>query len=95
VVEVADQEHLFASPRHPYTRALIDAVPIPDPRAERARATTVLEGEVPSALDPPTGCVFRTRCVHAADICTQAAPTLEILGNSTVACHRAGDLAAG
>jgi oligopeptide/dipeptide ABC transporter ATP-binding protein len=92
VVEVADQHDLFARPQHPYTRALINAIPVPDPRAERARAATVLEGDVPSPLNPPSGCAFRTRCAHATRRCAETAPRLEILGNSAVACHHAGDL---
>ena len=92
VVEVANQHDLFAQPQHPYTRALINAIPVPDPRAERARAATVLEGDVPSPLNPPSGCAFRTRCAHATRRCAETAPRLEILGNSAVACHHAGDL---
>ena len=92
VVEVADQHDLFARPQHPYTRALINAIPVPDPRAERARAATILEGDVPSPLNPPSGCAFRTRCAHATRRCAETAPRLEILGNSVVACHHAGDL---
>jgi len=91
VVEVADRQDLFANPRHPYTQALINAVPVPDPRLERARKATVLEGDVPSPLNPPSGCAFRTRCVRATQKCVEAAPKLEIRGYTGVACHHAGD----
>jgi oligopeptide/dipeptide ABC transporter ATP-binding protein len=91
VVEVADQQELFANPQHPYTQALINAVPVPDPRLERAREATVLAGDVPSPLNPPSGCAFRTRCVRATQKCVEAAPKLEIRGYTRVACHHAGE----
>ncbi len=91
VVEVADQQELFANPQHPYTQALINAVPIPDPRLERAREATVLAGDVPSPLNPPSGCAFRTRCIRATQKCVEAAPELEIRGYTGVACHHAGE----
>jgi len=88
-VEVADPHELYAHPRHPYTRALINAVPVPDPRVERARTGAVLEGDVPSPLDPPSGCAFRTRCAYASEKCATVSPELELKGNSMVACHHA------
>jgi len=88
-VEIADPHELCAHPRHPYTRALINAVPVPDPRVERARTGTVLEGDVPSPLDPPSGCAFRTRCANASEKCVTVRPELESRGNSMVACHHA------
>lgn len=91
VMEIADRDALFADARHPYTRALIQAVPVPDPRAARARAPATLAGELPSALSPPSGCVFRTRCALATAQCAEGVPSLRPVGRSEVACHRAGE----
>ncbi len=76
VMEMATSQELFARPEHPYTRALIDAVPNPDPLSEAVRAATPLLGEIPSPLDPPEGCVFHTRCPIAAPACSAAVPPL-------------------
>jgi len=76
VMEIADRDRLYERPLHPYTKALLDAVPIPDPELERKRARAVLGGEVPSPLDPPKGCVFHTRCPMATDECRQGVPPL-------------------
>ena len=76
VMEVADRDRLYSEPLHPYTKALLNAVPIPDPELERARARQVLGGEVPSPLDPPRGCVFHTRCPMATEECKQSVPAL-------------------
>ncbi len=92
VVEIADRDALFDCPRHPYTRALIDAVPVPDPRTERARTAVLLEGDLPSPLDLPTGCGFRTRCPHAVERCAAEVPELQRFGATLVACHRAGEI---
>ncbi|MFW2405575.1 MAG: dipeptide ABC transporter ATP-binding protein, partial [Gammaproteobacteria bacterium] len=92
VVEIADRDDLYERPLHPYTRALIDSVPVPDPKIERARRGTVLEGDVPSPLDLPTGCAFRTRCAHAHERCEVEMPELRRVGDTFVACHRAGDI---
>ena len=87
VVELAPTGALFAAPRHPYTRALIDAVPVPDPAVERARPHVVLGGEVPSPLAPPSGCAFHTRCPMARPSCARARPVLEDAGpERLVAC---------
>ncbi len=77
LVELADSEKLFADPRHPYTRALLSAVPIPDPVAEEAREHKILPGEMPSPLNPPPGCVFHPRCDLAYGECRQTAPNFE------------------
>jgi peptide/nickel transport system ATP-binding protein len=92
VMEEADAEELFARPRHPYTRALMSAVPIPDPRKERNRSVALLTGDPPSPLNPPSGCPFRTRCGHAVERCAQAMPPLQAAGSGRVACHRAEEL---
>jgi oligopeptide transport system ATP-binding protein len=77
VMEVASRDQLYSDPRHPYTRALIESVPIPDPVAERARQRRSLGGELPSPTNPPSGCVFRTRCPYAIDECAATVPTLD------------------
>ncbi len=93
VMEVADRANIYHAPRHPYTRALIESVPIPDPVRERARARRSLQGDMPSPLDPPSGCVFRTRCPFAIDRCAAEVPRLELLDNGNqVACHRHHEL---
>lgn len=88
VMETASSEELFSNPQHPYTRALIDAVPNPDPLSEASREHVALKGEVPSPLDPPTGCVFHPRCPLVMDICKTTAPALEITRpGHAAACH--------
>jgi oligopeptide/dipeptide ABC transporter ATP-binding protein len=89
VVELATQDELYENPRHPYTRALLDAVPVPDPAVERAKQHVPLEGDVPSPLAPPSGCSFRTRCAFATELCARERPVLKQLGGSQVACHHA------
>ena len=93
VIEVASRQALYESPRHPYTRALISAVPIPDPDLERARDRELLPGDLPSPIDPPSGCRFRTRCRFAEVRCRVEVPELRPLAGSLVACHRAGEAA--
>jgi oligopeptide transport system ATP-binding protein len=92
VVEAAPGERLFTDPCHPYTRALLAAVPPPDP--ERARRIRPLAGEPPSLLDPPSGCRFRIRCPAAIDACARERPAFRSLGDTQVACIRAGEVAA-
>jgi oligopeptide/dipeptide ABC transporter ATP-binding protein len=86
IVEIAGKEELFDRPRHPYTRALIAAAPLPDPRAKRERI--VLEGDIPSPLRPPAGCRFHTRCPLAFDRCRTEEPQLRPAGpDHAFACH--------
>jgi len=96
VMELADREGIYHHPRHPYTRALIESVPIPDPVRERARARRSLQGDMPSPLNPPSGCVFRTRCPFATDLCAEQVPELERLDDGhRVACHHHRELPSG
>ncbi len=87
IVEVADADELNENPQHPYTQSLLSAVPIPDPDITRARQRIVLEGDVPSPLNMPTGCSFRTRCRYATEQCAKECPTLTDRGDGHfVAC---------
>jgi oligopeptide transport system ATP-binding protein len=92
VMETAGCDTLFSAARHPYTRALMRAAPIPDPIAARKRRSAPLEGEVPSPLFAPSGCVFRTRCPMAVERCARETPLLRQVGASLVACHRAEEV---
>lgn len=88
MVELARSEDIYNHPRHPYTQALISAVPIPDPKIEKNKDLILLEGDLPSPINPPSGCVFRTRCKKAQDICSQEKPELkEATSSHEVACH--------
>jgi oligopeptide transport system ATP-binding protein len=92
IVEIASRDELFGDPLHPYTRALLSAVPVADPEAEAKRERQVLPGEVPSTLCPPSGCRFHPRCPQAMHICRQESPQLTGMGGGhAVACylHRA------
>ncbi len=87
LVESGTKESIFANPQHPYTKALLSSVPIPDPRAKRERI--ILQGDVPSPVNPPSGCSFHTRCPYKMDICTKTSPPLRESAESDhfVACH--------
>jgi len=87
LVEVAPTAVLFERPAHPYTRTLLASIPLPDPKVRRPLAA--LQGELPSGIDPPSGCVFRTRCPHATEACAGERPVLRALGPAhQVACLR-------
>ena len=88
VMEEADKVDLFSHPRHPYTKALLSAVPVPDPKIGRARERIILQGDLPSPVNPPSGCVFNTRCWKAQDRCRTEVPQLMQIGtNHRIACH--------
>ncbi len=88
LAEVADGDEIYVNPLHPYTEALLSAVPIPDPEIEKERTQIVLEGDVPSPLDPPSGCVFHTRCPYAWERCAKEKPQFkEAQPGHQVACH--------
>jgi len=88
MVELTTSEQLYANPLHPYTQALLSAIPIPDPDIEESRERILLQGELPSPINPPSGCVFRTRCAHAMEVCAKVKPAWqEQEPGHFVACH--------
>lgn len=93
IVELGDRDDVYDQPLHPYTQALLSAIPLPDPDKEEKRQRIILEGDVPSPDNPPPGCRFHPRCIHATDICQQEDPVFRPLGSSKhkhmVACHHA------
>jgi len=87
IVESGNCNEIYHDPQHPYTKALLSAVPIPDPDAAKSRQRIHLEGEIPSPLNPPSGCPFRTRCPYAQKICAEVKPELREINNRKIACH--------
>jgi oligopeptide/dipeptide ABC transporter ATP-binding protein len=91
IVEIADCDTLFDDPRHPYTRALLASVPVPDPEIERRREHQVIQGEIPSPMNPPSGCAFHPRCPLADESCRRAVPALQAVGDDHyAACPKVG-----
>ena len=94
MVELASAEEIYNHPLHPYSKSLLSAVPLPDPKAARANKRIVLSGDIPSPLNAPSGCPFRTRCPHATEACAQSMPPFnEVEKGHFVACHRVKELA--
>ncbi|KHE66779.1 ABC transporter ATP-binding protein, partial [Halobacillus sp. BBL2006] len=92
MVELTSSDQLYDKPLHPYTKALLSAIPIPDPDIEDEREQVIIEGEIPSPIDPPSGCVFRTRCPMAMDVCAEKEPVWqEVDKDHYVACHLYND----
>jgi len=87
IMEIGETNALYAAPHHPYTKALLSAVPQPDPRTEKTRERIILSGDLPSPVNPPSGCVFNTRCWKATEKCRTDVPELLQIGSSQVACH--------
>ncbi|MBQ9057889.1 MAG: ATP-binding cassette domain-containing protein [Atopobiaceae bacterium] len=93
MVELADADEIYEHPLHPYTKSLISAVPIPDPKIARSNQRIPLVGDIPSPLNAPSGCPFRTRCQYATDACAESMPTFEeISSGHFVACHRVNEI---
>ena len=93
MVELADAAEIYERPLHPYSKSLLLAVPVPDPKVARANQRIVLYGDIPSPLNAPSGCPFRTRCAYAAEVCAEAMPSFnEVSGGHFVACHRVSEI---
>ena len=97
IVELGSRDRVFDTPLHPYTHALLSAMPVPSPKLERLRKRIILEGDVPSPVKPPAGCRFNPRCAYATDECRQIEPELRVVGAAgkvqhLVACHHAEKL---
>ena len=94
MVELADADEIYEHPLHPYSRSLISAVPVPDPKIARANQRIALKGDIPSPLNAPSGCPFRTRCPHATEACAESMPEFkEVSAGHFVACHRTEEIA--
>lgn len=92
VVEITASNQLYANPMHPYTKALLSAIPIPDPKVEEGKERIKMNGELPSPIDPPVGCRFQNRCKYATERCKKEEPKLKLVGNDHyVACHMVED----
>jgi oligopeptide transport system ATP-binding protein len=87
IVEIANRQDLYDKPLHPYTQALLSAVPVPDPYVEETRHRIILEGDIPSPMNPPPGCRFHPRCSHVMPICSQEEPLLKDYGTHSAACY--------
>jgi oligopeptide transport system ATP-binding protein len=85
VMELSDKHSLYAEPRHPYTRALLSAVPVPNPAIERTKVVQILSSDIPSPINPPSGCVFHTRCPIAEPRCSREVPELRTLAAGVAA----------
>ena len=93
LVELADADEIYHNPLHPYSKSLLSAVPVPDPKIARANKRIVLSGTIPSPLNAPSGCPFRTRCQYACDACAESMPELkEVSSGRFVACHRVAEI---
>ena len=93
MVELADAAEIYERPLHPYSKSLLSAVPVPDPKVARANQRIVLHGDIPSPLNAPSGCPFRTRCAYATEVCAEAMPSFnEVSGGHFVACHRVNEI---
>ena len=93
MVELADAAEIYERPLHPYSKSLLSAVPVPDPKVARANQRIVLYGDIPSPLNAPSGCPFRTRCAYATEVCAEAMPSFnEVSGGHFVACHRVNEI---
>jgi oligopeptide transport system ATP-binding protein len=93
MVELAEADEIYEHPLHPYSKSLLSAVPVPDPKTARANKRIVLTGDIPSPLNAPSGCPFRTRCPYAREVCAQEMPPFtEVSRGHFVACHRTAEI---